>query len=202
MMKSMRYRTRLFCIGSALVIALAVSCGDDEDNRGGSDSTSSGAGLNNQTGQECVAADDCFNTIAREDITGEIRCLDRVDEGYCTHDCTIDDDCCSVEGECEAGETQVCGPFESTGMMMCFISCEDADVDGADPEEYCAGFHPDFICRSTGGGSANRKVCVPSGAGACTVIDDCASGFDNCCQNILGDYRCYDAGGAEGRDCL
>jgi hypothetical protein len=202
MMKTMQFKTRWFVGGSALLLALAVSCGDDEDTRRDTTTSSSGTGLTDQTGEECVAADDCFSTIARDDIQGGIVCLDRVDGGYCTHDCTIDDDCCAVEGECDTGETQVCGPFESTGMMMCFISCEDADISGADPEEHCAGFHADFACRSTGGGSANRKVCVPSGAGACTVVDDCASGFDNCCKNSLGDYRCYDAGGADGRDCL
>jgi len=59
----------------------------------------------------------------------------------------------------------VCGPFESTGELYCFLSCEDEDFEGtniSDSDVYCqtyagAAFH----CRSTGGGSANRKVCVP-----------------------------------------
>jgi hypothetical protein len=197
----MQFKTRFICVGSALVIALAVSC-DDDDRNDDDGSSSSGTGLTDQTGEACAVADDCFATIARDDIEGEIQCLDRVDGGYCTHDCIDDEDCCAVEGECEDGQTQVCGPFESTNLMLCFISCEDADIDNLDPEEYCAGFHADFICRSTGGGGDNRKVCVPSGNGACTVIDDCPTGFENCCENILGDYRCYDAAAADGRVCL
>ncbi len=196
----MQFMTRFCILGSALVLALPVSCDDgDRDDNG---SSSSGTGLTDQTGEACAVADDCFSTIERDDIPGEIRCLDRVDGGYCTHDCIDDSDCCAVEGECEEGDTQVCGPFESTGLMLCFLSCEDADLNGADPEEYCADFHADFICRSTGGGSTNRKVCVPSGNGACTVVDDCPVDFENCCENVYGDYRCYDAGGADGRVCL
>ncbi len=98
------------------------------------------------------------------ELRGDPLCLDQVDGGYCTHLCQTDADCCAVEGECLSDFPQVCAPFESTGMMMCFLSCEDADIDGADSEAFCAEeAHSSFICRSTGGGSANRKVCVPQG---------------------------------------
>lgn len=189
---------RMFWVLLASVVAWA-SCGDDEDRF---EETSTGAGLDDQVGESCAVADDCFVDIVRDDIVGDIQCLDRVDGGYCTHLCTDDDDCCAVEGECDPGDIQVCGPFESTGMMMCFISCENGDLGGEDPERHCQSYHPDFICRSTGGGSANRKVCVPSGNGPCSRIDDCPSGFDNCCENALGDLRCYDPAGAEGRECI
>ena len=87
--------------------------------------------------------------------------------GYCTHHCATDSDCCGVPGECPAGRPEVCGPFESTGEMYCFLSCEDADLTTAgmtDSTAYCHRYaNIDFICRSTGGGSQNRKVCVPNG---------------------------------------
>jgi hypothetical protein len=50
-------------------------------------------------------------------------------------------------------------------MMFCFLSCEDedlADVGYDDGNAYCGYYaHSAFSCRSTGGGSENRKVCVP-----------------------------------------
>ena len=86
--------------------------------------------------------------------------------------------------------------------MMCFISCENDDVEG-DADAFCQGYHPDFICRSTGGGSANRKVCVPGGGnGGCGQPSDCPDSAAFCCENALGDLRCYDASGSDGRTCL
>lgn len=41
-------------------------------------------------------------------------------------------------------------------------SCEAADIGDHDESTFCQEeAHPAFGCRSTGGGSANRKVCVP-----------------------------------------
>ena len=113
-------------------------------------------------GSACEDPAECFPFVAeRDQIAGDIVCLSEVDGGYCTHLCSSDDDCCSVEGECEVGLPQVCGPFQATGMMMCFLSCEDV---GGDSDAYCQdNAHPSFICRSTGGGAANRRVCVPNG---------------------------------------
>ncbi|MCC6552044.1 MAG: hypothetical protein IT372_03350 [Polyangiaceae bacterium] len=46
--------------------------------------------------------------------------------------------------------------------MYCFLSCEAAEIGSLDPDAYCDEFaHRGFGCRSSGGGSANRKVCVP-----------------------------------------
>ncbi|MGZ3418966.1 MAG: hypothetical protein ACXVEF_32270 [Polyangiales bacterium] len=52
--------------------------------------------------------------------------------------------------------------------MMCFLSCETADLTAApdagttDPTVYCQNYaNAGFSCRSTGGGKDNRKVCVP-----------------------------------------
>jgi len=184
-------------LGSLLV--LAVSCGDDPDN---DDDGGSGQGLSGSTGQGCSVPDDCFGDVAlRDDIQGEFTCLDRVEGGYCTHECVTDDDCCAVEGECPDGVNHVCGPFESTGLMLCFISCENEDLGGEDSDAYCDGFHADFICRSTGGGSDNKKVCVPGGGNACNDENDCAADFPHCCEDDLGVDRCYDQLSADGRTC-
>jgi hypothetical protein len=111
-------------------------------------------------GAACDAPDECFPDVEERDaIQGEVVCLADVPGGYCTHLCTTDDDCCAVPGECENGLPQVCAPFQSTGMMMCFLTCEDVQDDA---EGYCEErAHPSFGCRSTGGGGQNRRVCVP-----------------------------------------
>jgi hypothetical protein len=98
-------------------------------------------------------------------LMGDAVCLDKVTGGYCTHFCTQDSDCCAAKGECVGNHAEVCGPFESTGMMYCFLSCEDADLKNTtitDANVYCQTFASSaFTCRSTGGGALNRKVCTP-----------------------------------------
>lgn len=127
--------------------ATAAACGGDGEN----------------AGQACDEPADCYPDIDHADLSGDVVCLDRVPDGYCTHLCGDDQDCCAVEGECETGIPQVCAPFENTTITRCFLSCE-ADVIGEEEENaYCQDHaHPDFICRSTGGGAENRKVCVPN----------------------------------------
>jgi hypothetical protein len=191
---------RIIPIGLSLLLVVAASCSDDDVNNGAEDD---GTGLSGTTGQECQVADDCFSDVAgSEDIMGTSNCLDRVEGGYCTHECTANTDCCTVDDVCPVDTTHVCGPFESTGLMLCFISCENADVGNDDPDDYCGGFHADFVCRSTGGGANNQKVCVPGGGGACDNADNCSADFAYCCENSLGDNRCYNAADAEGRTCL
>jgi hypothetical protein len=120
-----------------------------------------------RTGQACSNADQCYPGVDRSALRGDVQCLTRVPNGYCTHLCDKDDDCCAAEGECRTGFRQVCAPFESTGQRMCFLSCEDTDVAAADAgttdtTAYCqANASSAFRCRSSGGGSQNRKVCVP-----------------------------------------
>jgi hypothetical protein len=166
-------------------------CGDDDDDGDGSGGT--GARPDN-TGAACETPDDCYPNVGGGEgstIAGEVQCLDRVDEGYCTHLCTSDDDCCAVEGECEDGYTQVCSPFESTGLMMYFISCEADQLGGVDEATYCHDkASPDFICRSSGGGSNNRKICVPGDCGvgeSCADNADCATGL-TCITSLKGGY--------------
>ncbi|MEQ9318477.1 MAG: hypothetical protein RIF41_04930 [Polyangiaceae bacterium] len=123
-----------------------------------------GCGDDDGTGRACESADDCYVDVNRDDLAGEVECLDRVEGGYCTHFCDTDADCCAVEGECPSGAKEVCAPFENSTQKRCFLSCEDGDLDGEDPDTYCQDFaHRDFGCRSTGGGSENRKVCTPPG---------------------------------------
>jgi hypothetical protein len=128
------------------------------------------------TAEPCVTQADCYPDIDPAQLAGAVTCLDRVEAGYCTHECTNDADCCAVDGVCDDRVKQVCAPFESTGVMLCFLSCSaddleatgftetDGDGQGDLGAQFCrARAHPEFGCRSTGGGSANRKVCVPGG---------------------------------------
>lgn len=137
------------CALALLLVSSAVliqACGGDEE----------------QAGQACEVADDCYPDLDVADLKGEVQCLDKVAGGYCTHLCTTDADCCAVTGECKGGHPQVCAPFESTGLMMCFLSCEKDALGGEDEATFCQSFANDgFGCRSTGGGSENRKVCTP-----------------------------------------
>lgn len=98
-------------------------------------------------------------------ILGTITCLTKVTGGYCTHTCSADTDCCAVTGECIASHAEVCSPFESTDMKYCLLSCEDAALKAAgatDADAYCATYaNAKFTCRSSGGGSQNRKICSP-----------------------------------------
>ena len=133
---------------TALLVALATTVAFGCDDGGGGENT----------GLSCTAATECFRGIDPADIQGTIVCMDRVPGGYCTHNCITDADCCAATNECRTGFPQVCAPFESTGQDFCFLSCEGV----ADEGPYCqANAGPAFNCRSTGGGTTNRKVCVP-----------------------------------------
>jgi hypothetical protein len=146
-----------------LGMAWVLSCGS-------SDTPVSGAGGSEQTGSECTSVAQCYPGLDGGGtdgglLKGEPLCLDKVTGGYCTHTCTADSDCCAVPGECISWYPQVCSPFESTSDQYCFLSCEDAqvaDAGVADANSYCSTFaHTGFGCRSSGGGSNNRKVCMP-----------------------------------------
>jgi len=144
-----------WCFAVAIVLVPFAGCNDDDDSQP----------VGEHAGSSCASPAECYPQIDGAALQGgEVVCMDRVPGGYCTHHCTTDADCCAVPGECRTEVTQVCGPFESTGEMFCFLSCEAADVQwsGLDASAYCQTYaHPSFGCRSTGGGSANRQVCVP-----------------------------------------
>jgi hypothetical protein len=153
---------------------------------------------------------DCFAGVEHADLSGEVQCLDRVPDGYCTHLCETDDDCCAADGECATDLRQVCAPFESTGQRMCFLSCEDEDLrlarDGGvdlSDTEYCEREASAlFGCRSTGGGAANRKVCLPKDCGEGSVCGDDADcvGDLSCLLHFTGGY-CGTRGCAGDADC-
>jgi hypothetical protein len=130
-------------------------------------SSSNGPSTPTNTGQSCGVPADCYSGLDSGSVRGEVECLTRVPNGYCTHLCTADTDCCAVPGECPEALNEVCAPFESTGLLECFLTCEDSAVTASgftDSTAFCQRYaNAAFICRSTGGGSKNRKVCVPDG---------------------------------------
>ncbi len=136
-------------------------------------------------GQACTAASQCYGGVdGGADggaISGEVTCITKVPGGYCTHTCTQDSECCAAPGECLTAVKQVCSPFENQGAQYCFLSCEDEDIakaiaanadagyydggavdGGATADLYCESYAGAATsCRSSGGGSKNRKVCIP-----------------------------------------
>jgi hypothetical protein len=185
-------------------LALAA-CGDDGEGDG---SGSGGSGNRpDETGAVCEVAADCYPDVAPGELAGEAVCVTRVRDGYCTHTCETDDDCCAADGECASSLLEVCSPFESMEGMHCFVSCEDADIEQAsdvtDEQDFCQKkASPDFICRSSGGGSTNRKICVPGdcGVGArCAEAADCSADLE-CVTTFQGGY-CTTRGCAVNADC-
>ena len=154
-------RTSSVLLGATLLgIGLAPACSSP----GGS---SSGTPAE-QVGSACTAASQCYATVDAAALHGQVTCLTQLTNGYCTHTCQSDSDCCSVPGECLTGFKQVCASFESTNQKYCFLGCDAADVAAApdagtsDPSVYCQTWAgATFTCRSTGGGSQNLKFCGP-----------------------------------------
>jgi hypothetical protein len=188
----MRIRRATFILSFVSAVWIAIAgCGDDDDagvtqdagpdvsaDRGTDTATQDVANDSRSpefTGSACKGPTDCYGTLDAASLKGQPRCIDRVTNGYCTHTCTTDADCCAVEGECKSGFKQVCAPFESTTEKYCFLSCEPADITAAPdgggvPDSgdqgtaYCEkNASAEFGCRSTGGGADNRKVCIPIG---------------------------------------
>lgn len=158
----------MLSLGSMALVLVACS-GDSATVDAGGTLDSGTARGPEATGQACTSVAQCYAGLDASALQGGAAiCLDRVTGGYCTHQCKTDADCCAVPGECKSGFRQVCAPFESTGQMMCFLSCEEGDLESApdggvlDSEGYCRTYASAQIgCRSTGGGSKNRKVCLP-----------------------------------------
>lgn len=145
-----------FLLGAALLAASAC---------GGSGNSGNPQPVT-QTGSACKTASTCYpNVQNKTQIKGTVTCLTQVQGGYCTHQCSSDADCCAVPGECLTKVTEVCSPFENQTQSYCFLSCEPAAVQKAgftDANTYCQQLgNATFTCRSTGGGSNNRKICSP-----------------------------------------
>ena len=135
---------------------VVFACGDDEPP----------PPAQTNTGSSCTADNQCFAGLDGAALSGGgPLCLTRASGGYCTHHCGVDTDCCAVLGECPSGLQEVCASFESTGEMYCFLSCEQSAVTKAgltDSNVFCQQYASrSFICRSTGGGANQRKVCLP-----------------------------------------
>jgi hypothetical protein len=143
-------------IAACLAAALWVACSSDN---------SGGGNLTGLAGQSCTSAAQCFPTLDAGALRGQIACLTQLQGGYCTHSCQTDADCCVNPAECRAGFKEVCASFESAGPTYCFLSCDPADIGGADggavdPNAYCQNYgNASFTCRSTGGGAQNKKFC-------------------------------------------
>jgi hypothetical protein len=138
-----------------LPLSVALACGS---------SSSSPAP---QTGQSCTQSSQCYATLDAAALHGTVTCLTQLQNGYCTHTCTADTDCCAVPGECPANLAETCAPLSSAPTTYCFVSCEANDIAASnsgitDPNAYCQHFAGStFNCHSTGGGSANKKFCGP-----------------------------------------
>lgn len=189
-------------LGLGLVLAGSNCSSDDPQGDGGTNDD----GSPDQVGSVCVVPDDCYPEVDHAELAGQVECLDRVRDGYCTHQCGSDADCCAVEGECVTDLPQVCSPFESTGLNMCFLSCENEDVAAAgadDAEAFCQHeASPDFICRSSGGGSGNRKVCVPGDCGVgASCADDTHCAADLQCDTAFEGGYCGSRGCGSDADC-
>jgi hypothetical protein len=162
-MKPRRFARVFSCaIQTALVAVLATSACSGTGGSGG-------AGPSQQVGQSCSQASQCYpGLLDAAALQGQVTCLTQLQGGYCTHTCQSDADCCAVPGECTPGFKEVCASFESSGQTYCFLSCDPNDIAAApnagttDPAVYCQRWASStFTCRSTGGGSANRKFCGP-----------------------------------------
>jgi len=198
----MRITARLLLASVVLPAVLAVyaACSSDDESAsippppGTSDQGGAGARGFEPAGQACTSPSQCYVDLAAADgggeagaqlaVKGAVHCETKVENGYCTHECTADTDCCAVPGECRTSVKQVCSPFTNTeNPKYCFLSCEDDDirraiaanvdaggwdggaVDGGaafDPDTYCHHYASVYaVCRSSGGGRENRKVCIP-----------------------------------------
>jgi hypothetical protein len=181
----------LFALSSCAAIAVVVlACGgadsDPPPGGGAADGTDSPARGVEPAGQSCTTPAQCYADVERgadggAAVSGEVTCLAKVTNGYCTHTCAQDSECCRAPGECRTGVAQVCAPLSDQPAQYCFPSCEDEDIAralaanadagfydggatdaGGVADAYCQSFAGATTkCRSTGGGNKNRKVCIP-----------------------------------------
>jgi hypothetical protein len=155
---TVRNRFRVVTLVSAGVVIGGLACSSSNNSGGGT----------HATGSTCTAPAQCYPGVSPATIKGQVTCLTQLQNGYCTHTCTTDADCCAAHGECMTGFNEVCASVESSPSLYCVLSCDAADVAAApnagttDPTTYCKDWaNPTFTCRSTGGGSQNRKFCGP-----------------------------------------
>jgi hypothetical protein len=176
-----------FAIVVPCAAVVALACGSDPEPEP-APTTVGDAGPRGvePAGQACTMASQCYGGVDggadSGTIQGAVTCITKVTNGYCTHECNDDSNCCAAPGECLTAVKQVCSPFENQPQKYCFLSCEDADIQraiaanadagyydggavdgGTVADQYCKSYaSPYATCRSSGGGSMNRKVCIPS----------------------------------------
>jgi hypothetical protein len=144
--------TVLLCVGASIVLACS--------------SSSNAGGPAVQTGTACTSAANCYSGLDAAALHGQVVCLTQLQNGYCSHACQTDADCCAVPGECPAGFKEICAPLQSVPQTYCFLSCDPANIPASagttDPNTFCQRFaNAGFTCRSTGGGANNKKFCGP-----------------------------------------
>jgi hypothetical protein len=186
----MKQIVRLAIVATGFAGAIAIACGGSDDDGVASSSGSTppadaGPRGAEPAGQACTAPAQCYAGVDGGadggGIVGEVTCLTKIPNGYCTHTCQQDSDCCAARGECLTGVKQVCSPFENQATKYCFLSCEEDDMRAAIEANSSAGYYDGGAvdaesvedafcrsyasvyarCRSSGGGSQNRKVCIP-----------------------------------------
>ncbi len=131
-MGTLRMRRELTVFLAGLLLMAFMGCGGSKDA--------------DEVYLTCEVPEDC-------DVPdgADAACIDKSGEGFCTWECQSDEDCV------EASDTDfdfVCASFESELTLYCFPACDSE----AEDAEACP---PSMSCRSTGGGSNNRKVCFP-----------------------------------------
>src|ERR1051325_4987870 len=91
-----------FVFSAPLVLSAFVACGGDDDSGGGTGGAGGTGGRPpEETGSVCKTNDQCFAGVAEGTLEGDPLCITRVRDGYCTHTCESDDNCCAVSGECK-----------------------------------------------------------------------------------------------------
>jgi hypothetical protein len=178
-------RIRLFAAVTISVVAGAVvaACSGSDTNVTATNPEAGTPGRSAEpAGEACTSPAQCYLGVEAGAVSGEVTCLTKVTNGYCTHTCAGDTECCAVPGECRTNVKQVCSSFENQDKQYCFLSCEDEDIakaiaansndgfyDGgatdaaSRADAYCRSFAGvSTSCRSSGGGSKNRKVCLPN----------------------------------------
>ena len=124
---------------------------------------SSSSGASGATSSSCTSASQCYPGVDAGALKGTPACLTSVGNGYCTHTCASNADCCSGPDNCAAADIkEICGSFESSGANYCFVSCAAADLPAGttDASAFCAKtVGGSSSCRSSGGGSNNTQFC-------------------------------------------
>jgi hypothetical protein len=115
------------------------------------------------TSSSCTSASQCYPGVDAGALRGTPACLTSVGNGYCTHTCASNADCCSGPDNCAAADIpEICGSFESSGANYCFVSCAATDLPAGttDANAFCArAAGGSSTCRSSGGGTNNTKFC-------------------------------------------